>query len=533
MAMNSFRHLLPPIFSRALLVAAGLLCVTGSQAGGAESFRRLTPAELEDRVRGGWAGQMIGVAYGAPTEFRFLGRTIDGDIPWKPEQLENTLHQDDLYVEMTFAEVMDRIGLDATTQQYGEAFRDSKYPLWHANAAARRLLQAGIPAPWSGHPKYNLHANDIDFQIESDFIGLMTPGLPQEASRYCDRVGRVMNYGDGLYGGTFVTAMYSAAYFERDPRRVVEQGLAALPPGSGYARIIQDVLAWHRDEPKDWRLTWQKVQARWDRDDSCSGGALQPFNIDARLNGAYIAIGLLYGGGDFARTVEISARCGQDSDCNPSSAAGVLGVMLGYERLPAKWKEGIPALAAKKFDFTNYSFNDIVRSTVARARQVVTRAGGSWSDTEITIPAQSPRPPKLEQWSMGAPLRIVPAASADWSWCGEWSTRAGRLEGRTPLDGKFTAAPGQEGTLTFEGTGVALVGPHAANGGQAEVYLDGKKQGRVNFYIPKDTTDEGVWQAYGLKPGRHAVRLVTTTEADPSSKGRECYVLGAIIYGKE
>lgn len=531
--MRAVRHPLTAFCAGALLTAAGLPLATTSRAGETPSMRRMSPTEMEDRVRGGWAGQMIGVAYGAPTEFRYLGRTIDGEIPWKPEQIENTLHQDDLYVEMTFAEVMDRIGLDATTRQYGEAFRDSKYQLWHANAAARRLLNAGVPAPWSGHPKYNIHANDIDFQIESDFIGLMTPGLPQEASRYCNRVGRVMNHGDGLYGGTFVTAMYSAAFFERDPRRVVEAGLAALPPKSSYARIVHDVLAWHRDEPNDWRLTWQKVQQRWDRDDPCTGGALQPFNIDARLNGAYIAIGMLYGGGDFARTLEITARCGQDSDCNPSSAAGVLGVMLGYERIPQKWKAGLPALGARKFDFTNYSFEDIVRSTLKRARQVVTRAGGSWSDTEIVVPPQSPRPPKLEQWDMGAPRRIIPAAATAWSWRGEWSNRGGKIEYRTPLEGKIATSPGQEGTLTFEGTGVALVGPHSPAGGRAEVYLDGRRAGTVDFYIPPDTTDDSLWHVYGLKPGRHTLRLVTTADKAPRSTGTECHLLGAITYDEK
>ena len=130
---------------------------------------------------------------------------------------------------MTFAEVMDRVGLDATSRQYGEAFRDSKYSLWHANASARKWLNRGIEAPLSGHPKYNLHANDIDFQIESDFIGLMTPGLPREANWFCDRVGRVMNHGDGLYGGMFVTGMYAAAFFENDVRRIVEAGLASMP----------------------------------------------------------------------------------------------------------------------------------------------------------------------------------------------------------------------------------------------------------------------------------------------------------------
>jgi hypothetical protein len=37
---------------------------------------------------------------------------------------------------------------------------------------------------------------------------------------------------------------------------------------------------------------------------------MQPFNIDAKINGAYIALGLLYGGGDIGKTMSISTRCG-------------------------------------------------------------------------------------------------------------------------------------------------------------------------------------------------------------------------------
>ena len=196
--------------------------------------RRLSRAVLEDKVRGGWAGQMIGVAYGGPTEFNSNGKILEGEIEWSPGMIESTIDQDDLYVEMTFAEVMDSVGLDATTEQYGDMFRDSEYRLWHANAGARRNLNRGIKAPMSGHPKYNIHANDIDFQIESDFIGLMTPGLPQEANKYADRVGRVMNYGDGLYGGMFVGGMYAAGFFETDPRKVVEEGLKSIPAGIDF-----------------------------------------------------------------------------------------------------------------------------------------------------------------------------------------------------------------------------------------------------------------------------------------------------------
>jgi hypothetical protein len=219
------------------LLAFCLLSFTALPGAADPPARRLGRAQLADKIRGGWAGQMIGVTFGAPTEFQSNGRINEGELAWTPDRVAGAIQQDDLYVEMTFAEVMDRVGLDATTEQYGEMFRGSKYRLWHANAGARRNLSRGLRAPLSGHPDHNIHANDIDFQIEADFIGLMCPGLPQASNRYADRVGRVMNHGDGLYGGMFVAAMYTAAFFETDPRRVVEEGLEAIPHDSGYARV--------------------------------------------------------------------------------------------------------------------------------------------------------------------------------------------------------------------------------------------------------------------------------------------------------
>src|SRR6476620_1243227 len=105
-----------------ILSAAGQ---TGWAAGKDSETRRISRAALEDKIRGGWAGQMIGVSYGAPTEFRSNAKINDGEIKWQPDMVENAIHQDDLYVEMTFSKVMDTLGLDATTEQYGEMFKNS------------------------------------------------------------------------------------------------------------------------------------------------------------------------------------------------------------------------------------------------------------------------------------------------------------------------------------------------------------------------------------------------------------------------
>jgi hypothetical protein len=513
-----------------LMIGIGLQSVGAGNRIGPKA-RTLSRQALEDKIRGGWAGQMIGVSFGAPTEFRSNGKINEGVINWKPENVSNSIVQDDLYVEMTFTEVMDRVGLNATSEQYGEAFRDSKYHLWHANAGARRLLNQGIKAPWSGHPKYNVHANDIDFQIESDFIGMMTPGLPQEANKYADRVGHVMNYGDGVYGGMFFGGMYAAAFFENEPRTVVELGLKSIPAQSGYAKVIRDVLDWSAQHPDDWKQTWQLLDERWDKDDVCPDGANAPFNIDARLNGAYVALGLLYGKGDFTRTLDVSTRAGQDSDCNPSSAAGVLGVMLGYDKIPDEWKAGITGIADKKFDYTNYSFNTITQSTVRRALKVIEMAGGRVTDSEVIIPRQEPRAWKLEQWNPGIPDKLVKFDDAAWQWKGAWADDTVGKDKR--IIGKAAKGTGAEASLNFRGVALAIVGELSQDGGRADIYLDGKKARDLDAYIPERTHDDALWYVYGLKPGAHTIRIVLRDDADARSKGKKVAIQRAVTYRRE
>jgi len=380
----------------ALGVALGLTSATPSLAA------PLPLSTFESKAKGAWAGQMIGVSYGSAYEFNSCGAIFEGEIrDWQPEFVDNAIGQDDLYVEMTFLRALEDCGLDITDEEAGKAFAASEYGLWHANRAGRDNCRAGIMPPLSGHPSHNACADDIDFQIEADFCGILTPGLHAAANRLCDRFGHVMNYGDGVYGGMFVAGMYSAAYFESDVEKVVAAGLACIPRESKYAQLIRDVIACHARDPEDWRACWRVLEEKWAPYDLC--GRNQPFNIDAKLNGGYIAIGLLYGDGDFAKTLEISTRCGQDNDCNPSNAAGALGCILGYEGIPAEYTAGLPAIADREFAYTSYSFDTLLEATTRLARQIVEANGGLVEQTAAgevwQIKRQKPAPPKtLEQW---------------------------------------------------------------------------------------------------------------------------------------
>ena len=85
----------------------GLLLVAATL----QAQKSLPLSVLRDKIAGGWAGQMIGVSYGAPTEFRARGRILEGELnKWTPDRITNSLNQDDLYVDMTFAKVLDDKG---------------------------------------------------------------------------------------------------------------------------------------------------------------------------------------------------------------------------------------------------------------------------------------------------------------------------------------------------------------------------------------------------------------------------------------
>ena len=323
-----------------------------------------------------------------------------------------------------------------------------------------------------------------------------------------------MNWGDGLYGGMFFSGMYAAAFFESDPRKVVERGLQSIPAESSYAKVIADVLRWSAENPNDWMATWRLMESKWDKGDVCTEGALEPFNIDAKLNGGYVVLGLLYGKGDFAKTLEVATRSGQDSDCNPSSAAGILGVMLGYDHIPDVWKAGIPAIADTRFAFTQYSFNQIVASTQARALRVVEEAGGKVPTTEIEIPVQEPTAPPLEQWDIGAPLKRVELTDPAWTFKGRFDNGSVKFPWGGKVKFKEARVAGAEATLAFEGTGVAVVGRCTQEGGRADVFLDGEKVGAIDAWIPKNTTDDDYWHVSGLPAGKHSVRIVVRSDTD-------------------
>ncbi len=424
------------VLSFFLLTAAAPVS-EGEPATGPEiQYRQISMEEYADKVAGGWLGQAIAVLWGQYTEGRWQGEIVPFDLEdwyrinpeiqekvmaiwqetkdqkkvreffgplrddksnweiWTPERMSD---QDDLYIEFMFLHSIIKNGLDVTAKEMAEdwvSYLDSNR-IWCANKGAYQNFVKGIWPPWSGHPRYTPWGDAIDYQIEADLFGLISPGMPRVSNAWGDKVGHMMNYGDGVYAGMAMSAMYSEAFFESDPRKLAEHSLKAIPAESAYAQMIRDVLDLHEKYP-DWKDAWEKLEPKWGLQD---GKLVHPVYVN--INGAYVYMGLLYGEGDFWKTMNISMRCGRDSDCNPSSCAGILGTVLGMKGIPEKWavlrdmpieNRSVREIYPEEIDWDN-----ILDATVEIGKWNVLENGGYLESGVLHIPHQTPTSPPLEQ----------------------------------------------------------------------------------------------------------------------------------------
>jgi ADP-ribosylglycohydrolase len=226
---------------------------------------------------------------------------------------------------------------------------------------------------------------------------LMCPGMPILASSIADKIGHIMNFGDGWYGGVFISTMYTLTFMSNDIGYIVREALTSIPGKSSFHQCIADVIGWHQQFPNDWHRTWFELQKKWSSDIGCPDGVFTPFDIDAKINSAYVAMALLYGNGDYTKTLTIAARAGQDADCNPSSAGGVLGTMLGYKKIPAYWKQGLKEAEDIPFKYTDMSLNKVYDIGFKHALQNIQGNGGSLSNDSVSIRCEIPRAVRFEE----------------------------------------------------------------------------------------------------------------------------------------
>lgn len=362
----------------------------------------LSRAALYDKIKGGWAGQLIGVTYASEMQASAsTENTINENTQWSDGYQVSNLHNnpdfyDDVFIDLTFLEAVREHGTAVTPKKLSEAFLRATYDVKHGCQSARYNLIRGKSPQRSGYWLDNPHADDNDFQSHADFIGLMYPGLPQSASTLSNKVGHLMNYGDGYYGGLYVSTLYSLAFTTRNPHDLVYESLKSIPEKSTFYQCVNYAVEQHSKFPYAWDRALAQFQRKWGKDFGCPDRLIGKEDADAKMNAAYITLSLLYGASDFEKTLQITKAIRQ-ADCNVATVAGILGVMSGFERIPDQWKQGIDEIEALPFPHSTLSLAEACDITFREALSSIENSKGHVTKDEVTIFKQTPTAAKFEK----------------------------------------------------------------------------------------------------------------------------------------
>jgi len=312
----------------------------------------MIPEHYLEKVYAGFLGKCVGIRLGAPVEPSI----------WTMERIRMTYGYIDRYLKQykTFAAddesngpayfiralLDDAVDREPTPSDVARAWlnysREGVGMFWwggygvSTEHTAYSNLQAGIPAPQSGSICQNgeIIAQQIGGQIFIDTFGLVNPCDPEKAARYGGIAASVSHDGEGLHGARFFCAALTEPFRTSDVERIIETGLSVIPEDSDYSRVARAVMAFYKEYPDDFRTCMEMLSRDWNM-------TKFPGNCHIIPNAGVCILALMYGEGDYAKTIEIACSCGMDTDCNAGNVGTVMGVACGLEAIPEKYRAPI------------------------------------------------------------------------------------------------------------------------------------------------------------------------------------------------
>lgn len=352
---------------------------------------KLDEEHLYDKIFGGWLGRCAGCLLGKPVEgltkeqieewLKIAGayplsnyfpplRDVKGLPDWLKKRaswagilLGHITHMprdDDIDYPIINLHLLETKGFKFTTLDVGKNWLENLpyFKVYTAERVAYRNLVNGLVPPETAQ-YLNPYREWIGAQIRADIFGYVTPGMPEIGAELGYRDAILSHVKNGIYGEMFVAAMISAAFTTSNIEEIVDYGLSEIPEKSRLFEAMKNVIAWSK-KYDDWRDTWQKI---FDRYGHYHG-------VHTINNAALVLLGLLYGKGDYEKSIAISVMGGWDTDCNGATTGSILGVVLGAKKLPKKWINPLNNMVESYVvGYNNSKISDLAQRTFILARR--------------------------------------------------------------------------------------------------------------------------------------------------------------------
>ncbi|MBQ8509660.1 MAG: ADP-ribosylglycohydrolase family protein [Clostridia bacterium] len=288
---------------------------------------KLNKDVVKDKIYACWLGKNIGGTMGTPYE----GKTELNDIQGFATPQGTVLANDDLDLQLVWLKAIEDIGpYSLSAQALGEYWVSYIPPHWNEYGICKNNMHIGLIAPLAGEYK-NAWKHSNGAWIRTEVWACMAPGCPDIAMKYAQMDACVDHgAGEGTYAAMFVAAMEAAAFVITDLRKLIDLGLTKIPADCWMAKTIRLLLEC-KDNGVDWKETRQKLveftkELGW---------------FQAPANVAFAILGLLWGEGDFKKSMILAINCGDDTDCTGATLGSLYGILNGTAGIPEDWKAHI------------------------------------------------------------------------------------------------------------------------------------------------------------------------------------------------
>ncbi|MBL8132594.1 MAG: ADP-ribosylglycohydrolase family protein [Anaerolineae bacterium] len=432
MAGRRIRRIASCVLALGLIVMLGEAAISAQpdcppQALGEGQMSRCAYAE---HLRAMWLGEAIANWTGLTTEgvrqdapfYTDADWGRDQDLDWKMVDVidfvvqDPWLADDDTDIEYVYLHLMTQGGAPLlSAAQIAEGWQAHINDwIWVSNARARGLMEVGALPPVTSMGAINPDYLQIDAQLTTELFGALAPGMPAEALRLANLPILTTAGGYAAHAAQFYVLLYALAA-QVDPALpprdqllwLIGEARQYLPDTSKAADIVDFVVADYLANPDvdDWEATRDRVYERYHRDARENGFLYQDWT-ESSVNFASGLIALLYGGGDFRRTVQIGALTGWDSDNGTATMGGLIGLLYGDEALTAAFPDEVlsdryqshrtrPTLPDYLPDDRRAedTFTAMAERMLPLVDAAILQAGGTVEGDLWTLPAPSSQPP--------------------------------------------------------------------------------------------------------------------------------------------
>jgi hypothetical protein len=356
---------------------------------------------LFEKIKGGWAGQLVGTSLEIAAWHSDTLQTDSSNILQHARiRLENAFKKDSLklsavYKDLIFVTVLEEKGLHASAEHFADALLASTYPASHASRNARFNLQQGIEPSASGHWINNPNANCMDFQTQADFIGLMSPGMLPTIKHYADIIGHMMSYGEGYYSGLYIAAIYANSFMTDDVEKIISSSINLVPTRSEFHIVLREILEHYQRNSEDWSTVWTSLQKKWLKEDECGVNLNGP--LDAKRNAVFVTLALLFGKKDLNQSIHIGWLSSNKSGVNLPTIVGILGVLNGFNSFPEDWQKEIENVEKMKLPYVSQTLSDAYQQSFQHALKNIEAHGGKVRNDEVLIAQRRAHPVAFER----------------------------------------------------------------------------------------------------------------------------------------